>query len=957
MQIKNILRGMLALPLWLYAAAPQAPSDLVLTATSATTVSISWKDNSSDESGFKIFRDNQLIHTTTSDIEHYVDSGLTPLTTYTYTIKSTNSDELIHTTLQKAIIDGNDDIEERADGSMYVNSSDLELTNESGQQTIGLRFQALSIPKDAIITKAYIQFTTDEVSSETTNLNIYAEDTGNALEFPQTVHGISSKILTSTHTTWTPPSWNNVGEKSEAQATPDLSPIVQEIINKDDWQSGNAIAFIITGTGKRVAESYDGGDTAPIFYIEYDSQYAPPPPVNGTGIVINEILTANATTNYDPDFKQFSDWIELYNHESHSIDIGGFYLSDDTANPTKYKIPSGTTIASHDYLLIWADEENTKSNAIHTNFKLSQKGETLTLADKSGNVIDILEFPEQDGDISCAKVNDTIVYMEPTPKSANSQTYDELKRSKKPKFSLDSGFYSGTQSIELTQKNDGLIYYTLDGSIPTKSSTLYSQPISINKTTVIRTRAYETGKLLSNVKNQTFLINENISLPVVSIAIDDKYLYDSSIGIYTNYTEKWMRAGSVELIKDGESQFSENVGIRVFGNNTRVYPQKSLSIFMKDKYGPKSLKYSLFKDKPEIKKVKSFTMRNGGTEWGRELIGDAVQHHIIKNQMDIDYQAYEPTIVFLNGKYWGIYNIREKINEDYLEANHGVDTKNIDLLEDHAQVKEGSNSDFLTLETYANSHDLSNDTYYNIVASQIDINEFINYCIVESFGGNSSIGHNIKYWKKQTDDGKWRWILFDLDRGFRYSTNEVFGYIEGSNSVKNIFNNLIKNDHFKIALTSKYYTQLNTTFQSDRMNSIIDEMKTTIEPEVSRHFQKWPKNQFNQDVSISTWNNFINKMYQFSDERESIVKQELKSKFNLSGNNNLNIPYSSNGTITIDGVKLQDEYNGEYFNGAKVTLKATPAEGHTFTQWSNGNTNQKITVTINNDTSISAEFN
>jgi hypothetical protein len=418
-----------------------------------------------------------------------------------------------------------------------------------------------------------------------------------------------------------------------------------------------------------------------------------------------------------------------------------------------------------------------------------------------------------------------------------------------------------------------------------------------------------------------------------------------------------MRAGSIELIKDGKSQFSENVGIRVFGNNTRVYPQKSLSIFMKDKYGPKSLKYSLFKDKPEIKKVKSFTMRNGGTEWGRELIGDAVQHHIIKNQMDIDYQAYEPTIVFLNGKYWGIYNIREKINEDYLEANHGVDTKNIDLLEDHAQVKEGSNSDFLTLETYANSHDLSNDTYYNIVASQIDINEFINYCIVESFGGNSSIGHNIKYWKKQTDDGKWRWILFDLDRGFRYSTNEVFGYIEGSNSVKNIFNNLIKNDHFKIALTSKYYTQLNTTFQSDRMNSIIDEMKTTIEPEVSRHFQKWPKNQFNQDVSISTWNNFINKMYQFSDERESIVKQELKSKFNLSGNNNLNIPYSSNGTITIDGVKLQDEYNGEYFNGAKVTLKATPAEGHTFTQWSNGNTNQKITVTINNDTSISAEFN
>jgi hypothetical protein len=133
-------------------------------------------------------------------------------------------------------------------------------------------------------------------------------------------------------------------------------------------------------------------------------------------------------------------------------------------------------------------------------------------------------------------------------------------------------------------------------------------------------------------------------------------------------------------------------------------------------------------------------------------------------------------------------------------------------------------------------------------------------------------------------------------------------------------------------------------------------MKTMLDPEVNRHFQKWPKSK-DKDVSASTWNYYINKMYQFSDERESIVKQELESKFNLSGNNNLNIPYASNGVVTIDEVMLKDTYNGKYFNGAKVTLKAIPSVGHSFVKWSNGNTNPEITVTINSDIAISAEFN
>jgi len=715
---------------------------------------------------------------------------------------------------------------------------------------------------------------------------------------------------------------------------------------------------------------------------------------NDTGITINELLASNASINLDDDFKQFSDWIELYNSNNAEVNIGGFYLSDDTSNPTKWMIPNGTKISAKGYLLVWADKENKKDKELHTNFKLSSDFESVTLANQAGRVIDFIEYGEQDGDVSCAKANGSIVYMQPSPESVNSQTYSELKHSKKPKFSLQSGFYNEDQTLVLTQKNGGDIYYTTDGSIPTKSSLPYTKPITINETTVVRARAYENGKLSSSVKNRTFFINEDISLPVVSLAVDDKYMYDEKIGIYVvgtddngdeyqippdssdwnsaNFFHKWLRPASIEYFKDKTSQFCENIGIRIAGAGSRLRPQKSLAVFAKDKYGSKSIKYKLFPDKPYIKKVKSFTLRNSGSDRVL-LMRDALTQALIKDNMDIDYQSYHPVIVFLNGEYWGIFNVREKLNEDYIEANHNIDKKDVDMIGAREELLNGSDEDYKNIIDFVKDHNMSNDTNYNQIISQIDLKEYLDYFITEIFVGNFDWPtQNIRYWKK-SNGVKWRWMLSDTDSGYgaeKPFTDNTFvqvldpnafdnGYIGTTAESTLLFRKLMQSSTFKNQFISRFTTHLNLTFQQNRIDSIVKSLKTPLIPEVTRHFEMWgTKDPILENYTFSNWNSNIDGFTHIQgNTRASVVRSHMQSYLGASGSNFLQISLTANGTVYVDGVKLTEDYNGEYFDNAVVTLKAVPNEGHSFIKWSNDNTNPEITVTITTDTTIEAEFN
>lgn len=689
-------------------------------------------------------------------------------------------------------------------------------------------------------------------------------------------------------------------------------------------------------------------------------------PTPQAGLHINEVLVANTETNYNPDTKQFTGWIELFNNSNSTINLNGYSLSDDGHS---WNFPS-QSIAAQAYQLVWLGD----GSGLHTGFSLDMDGESITL--KNGNtIVDDITFETQKSDISFTVNNGKLYYMSPTPASANSEATSLLVRTNKVDFSLSSGFYQEDQQVTLTSEDGGDIYYTKDGSTPTKSSQRYTAPLSISTSTVLKTRALASNRFMSSVKSRTYLINEQTTLPVISLGVDERYLIDPKIGIYVlgtdingnpnqlnfddpNYMQDWVRTASIEYIKENKSQFNENVGIKIHGAGSRTFEQKSLTVYARDRFGPKSINYQLFADK-NIKKFKTFLLRNAGGDHQDTMMRDALNQSIVKDDLDLDYQAYQPSVVFVNGKYWGIFNIRETTNDDYLEGNHNVDPKNIDILYNNNIVLKGS------VDAYTSTQNLieNSDFTYEQVAQVLDIPAYIDYLISEIYVGNIDWpGRNRKYWREKKADAKWRYFFYDLDLTLQDVTHNTLEFALGEATAPGDYNRpysttmiikLMNNPQFRNEFTSKFTTCLNSTFLPSKVDSVITSIKNTIEPEIARHFTRWTPG------DNSSWSSKVDYYYTYYNARNTIMSNYLNTRFNLSGEHTLNISANTNGQVTLDGITLTQAFTGTYFSGAKVTLAANAKEGYQFKRWlidGIPNDNQTIIRDITQGMTIQAEF-
>jgi len=616
---------------------------------------------------------------------------------------------------------------------------------------------------------------------------------------------------------------------------------------------------------------------------------------SGKGVHVNEFLAANSYNNIDSKFGEFSDWIELYNYSDNDINIGGYYISDDKNQTDKYTIPD-ETIASHGYKIIWAD--NKTNTSMHANFKLSMGGDTIIFSDKNGNIIDDITFAKQKSDISASIGDNGISFFTPTFKAKNSIPYALSKQSKKPKFSLDSGFYNGVQSITLTQKNAGTIYYTTDGSIPTKNSTLYSSPIAISKTTVVRARALEDGKFFSKTRNRTYFIDEESTLPVVSLTIDKRYLDDEKIGIYTgvgsngtntygcathkdepkstyihqNFNQNWKRPIHIALF-DAETkhkEFSLTTSVAISGQCSRYRENKSLSFKLDNKYGDKSLKYPLYESKPTIQKVKDFKLRNGSSGF---ITSDIINALLVKSgNLNVDYQAHKAVRMFMNGKYWGIYNLREKKGTKFLKSNYPeIDEDNIDIMGYNWHgyvVKSGNREAFDNFYDYIKNNDLSKDSNYQKVISMIDEDNFIDYIMVMVYnGGQDWLHNNTRWWRERKDGGKWRWMLDDTDSSFKKVDQDNLAKLASTTHLftSKLFTEIIKNSTFKTKFKNRFYEQLNTTFTKENLLPIIEKVDNERKAYFGDNNAKWNFSRSEYDTSVQTQKTFI-------ENRTSFVK-------------------------------------------------------------------------------------
>jgi hypothetical protein len=706
-------------------------------------------------------------------------------------------------------------------------------------------------------------------------------------------------------------------------------------------------------------------------------------------LFINEFMASNSSTIQDPDFNNYADWIEIYNSGNQTLNLKNYYITDNLSQPQKFRFNSDFIVPANGYVLVWADDANVGN---HTNFKLSASGESIGLYSPTLQLIDTVTFGEQETDISFGRFpngsNNWYKFNPSTPGSANLETgiFNVLPQ---PNISHQSGFFSSSLFISLSHNLQNVtLRYTLDGSAPSQSSNIYSSPIQIDSTTVLRVRAFKEGYLPSNTVSRTFLINENTDLPVFSLITDPANFFSDTAGIYVagtngiigncstvprNWNQDWERPAHLEFFEiDKSLAFKVNAGVKIFGGCSRLYPMKSLAFYFRSQYGNDKLNYRLFDDSP-ITEFNNFILRSSGQDWWRTMYRDAMVQTLIEQGMSLDYQNYRPSILFINGQYWGIHNIREKLNEHYIFYHHGVNKDNIDLVEisKGIQATNGDLADYNYLINFLTQKNMAYTPNYEHIKSIVDIDEYIDYQIAQIYSANGDWpGSNVKLWKEKVPGAKWRWMIYDLDFTFGGNAKGMANTntLEQATAANGpdwpnppwstlMFRKLLDNTEFKNEFIQRFAAHMNTTFEPNRVLFVIDSMAAKIASEIPRHKLRWP-----QSISYApTWQDLINVMKTFTVERPVNVRNHFYAKFGISGVNNLivsrNIP--DWGKIFINTVEIKNNVStNTFFRNIPFRVKALAMPGYKFVRWEgvSNETSPEIIIQLNSNSSLTAIF-
>ncbi|MBN1406440.1 MAG: CotH kinase family protein [Calditrichaceae bacterium] len=674
-------------------------------------------------------------------------------------------------------------------------------------------------------------------------------------------------------------------------------------------------------------------------------------------LFINEFMASNAHTIQD-EYGDYADWIEIYNASDSTINLGGFFISDDANNLTRWRLPDTsdlTAIESKGFIVLWADAD-TLEGALHLGFKLSASGESIFLTDSNGTVIiDQVYFPEQFTDISYGRQPDAsenwYFLNQPTPGSGNINI-GLTDKANPPEFSLDGGFYTTSQEITITSEYpDSLIFYTLNGSMPTIHSHRYIGPFNINSSSIIRARVIKDDLLPSDATSHSYFINNELHLPVVSIITDPSNLWGSE-GLMDNKFKDWEKPINVEFFDNNfELGFQLPAGIKIHSPDGRS--QQSFRIYARDNYGEPFINYRLFDDK-EIGIFNVFILRNGGND-GSQLsngthIRDPFCHELYR---DIDpthaISASRPVHVYLNGSYWGIYNLRERQDKQYIETNFNYRNE-IDFLErafnypGNRNAIEGDWIHYDAMRQFIVDNNLNDPANYDYLESQMDIKNFTDYWIFEVFAGNFDwLSNNLKFWRPRTTDGIWKWVLWDVDHGIGlpYSSygNPEWNTLDWATGITGdrvgngyntiIIRGLLENTYYKTYFINRFADLLNTTFLPSHTIALMDQIKSVIDRDIDMQLTRWSRTR-------GDWENNLSVMRNYLLTRPDFVRQHILVKFFLAGLYNLTLDNQTPeyGSIELNTVQIDTfPWQGTYFETIPIKLTPKPNPGYVFSEW------------------------
>lgn len=728
-----------------------------------------------------------------------------------------------------------------------------------------------------------------------------------------------------------------------------------DVVSVDD--DGNLFAWR-KGSATITASSCRNEQVCAVCLVEVSDNTA-----GVSSLQINEIQSTNIDMFVDPSFN-YGGWVELYNPTDKAVSLYGLYVSDDINDLKKHKLDvEAGVVPAKGFKNIWFDHNNVKRSQV--NFKLDYDGGSVYLSDSEGEIIASMDYPAAVPRTSYARTelgkSTWGLTARPTPERDNGGSVFATDRIDAPEVDKDGQLFDAPFSVCVNIPSGATLRYTTDGTTPTLDNGKTSKTgiFNVSSTVTYRFRLFKDGMLPSAVVTRSYLYRDkDIVLPVISVVTDPANLYDDSLGIYVrgvngrtgngqttpcNWNMDWDRPVNFEYFTpEGGMVINQEVDMAMCGGWSRAWTPHSFKLKAEKIYEGKNFyDYPVFEAKPYLKH-KTLQVRNGGNDTGSRIKDPALQEIVRTSGIDVDGQAYQPAVHFINGQYIGLLNIREPNNKHFAYANYGYDSDEIDMFEmspdsGYCQMT-GTEDSFL--EWYELTFNASDPETYEHICSMVDIDEYINYMAVELFLGTDDwIRNNVKAFRPRREGGKFRFVLFDLDSAF--GSNSPFSLLESrkiftfnqiydtgqviTEEIKlvTIFLNMLDNEKFRKKFIDTFCLVAGSTFEPERCKEIINRLAERTYSTLQQEHQN-PYNTANSLISSLA-------------NRKAQMMNSMKNywKFNLSGIKEQKVKLSAN----IDEARLMvnnmvvptNRFDGSLFG--QVTVQADAPASYKFIGW------------------------
>ncbi len=535
-------------------------------------------------------------------------------------------------------------------------------------------------------------------------------------------------------------------------------------------------------------------------------------------------------------------------------------------------------------------------------------------------------------------------------------------------FLPNGGNYPGLKEVKVQIPKGWKVFYTRNGTTPNKKSSQVKKSISINGDEALYFAIYKKNSDSIIYKSNTYITSRKQTLPYFSIVTAPDNLFDSVKGIYVkgccasekppykgaNFWKNIEKPIHIELIDKNKQVINQVAGIKIFGGYSKSMPQKSFAIYARKKYGKNRFYYPLFPQLP-FNKYKNFILRNAGGDMQGAHIRDPFSSQLTK-QWGIAFQEYQPVAVYINGKYWGIYSLREKINEHYIHQHFDIKKSDISILSPPEDIKYGTRNtlkDYQNLIHFLKQREILTNKDFKQLQKMIDVEDYLKYSIIQIYLGNSDASANIRLYKDAQKNTPYKTILYDLDMGLaifdrkKIKENSLALFTSDLDTNKQyptdytlILRKLLTNDSIKNVFVNYFSDAIQTFFLPEHAQLLLDKMTKRWSEEIGYHRKRWNVKELRYERSIDRIKTFLKR-------RPVIIQKQLSQKFDLKEQFNLRVGHNKGGKIKLNSIFITNDYNAKYYKGIPLTVEAIPNDNFYFAGWKhNKSKNTKQTFTV-----------